>query len=41
MLWTLGSDDWGCVSAFFKEVPPHAFNNYMGISVASSGFVSK
>jgi len=27
--WTFGtSDDWGAVSAYFKEVPPQGLNNY-------------
>lgn len=33
--WTVGSDDWGCVAAYFKEVAPHRLNNYMGIKAGS------
>lgn len=33
--WTVGSDDWGAVAAYFKEVPPHAFNNYFGFQAGS------
>lgn len=30
--WTFAtSDDWGAVSAFFREVPPPVLNNYMGV----------
>ena len=29
MGWTVGSDDWGCVAAFFQEVLPHSINNLM------------
>lgn len=28
--WTASSDDWGCVAAFFKEVPPVRFEDYRG-----------
>lgn len=32
--WTFGtSDDWGAVSAYFKEVAPPNLQNYMGIKV--------
>lgn len=37
MGWTVGSDDWGCVAAFFKEVPPHAVQNLM-YGRANGGF---
>lgn len=34
--WTFAtSDDWGAVVAFFKEVPAHKFNNYLGIKADS------
>lgn len=34
--WTFGtSDDWGAVAAAFGEVPPVAFNNYLGVKVGN------
>jgi hypothetical protein len=34
--WTFAtSDDWGAVSAYFKEVPPPNLNNYMGVRADS------
>ena len=34
--WTFGtSDDWGAVAAFFREVSPVSFNNYMGMEAGS------
>lgn len=33
--WTVGSDDWGCVAAYFKEVPTHALNNYQRCRVGT------
>lgn len=40
--WTFAtSEDWGCVVAYFKEVPPNSFQNYMGIRSNSGMWVSK
>lgn len=36
MGWTVGSDDWGCVAAFFREIPPVSFNNYQSVKARSS-----
>lgn len=33
MGWTVGSDDWGCVAAFFKEVPPPRLNKFHSVRV--------
>jgi hypothetical protein len=34
--WTFGtSDDWGAVAAFYREIPPHRFNNYLSVSADS------
>ena len=34
--WTFGTaDDWGAVAAFYKEIPPHAFQNYLSVKADS------
>jgi hypothetical protein len=34
--WTFNtSDDWGAVCVYFKEVPPHALNNYLTVRADS------
>ncbi len=34
LTWTFGtSDDWGAVSAYFKEIPPNKLNNYGSVKV--------
>lgn len=34
--WTFGtSDDWGAVSAYFREIPPRTFNNYLSVRADS------
>lgn len=39
--WTFGtSDDWGAVAAAFKEIPPHAVNEYFGRGVRADGDLS-
>lgn len=35
MLWTVGSDDWGCVAAFFSESPAISLNNYLHVKAGS------
>ncbi len=37
--WTASSDDWGAVSAYYGEIAPHAFNNYMRAESVSDGTV--
>ena len=41
MGWTVGSDDWGCIAAFFREVPTHRINNLMSVKVNSGMAVSE
>lgn len=33
--FTLGSDDWGCVAAYFKESLPPVFNNHLSVDADS------
>ena len=35
--WTFTSDDWGAVSAYFKEIPPCVLNNYQSAVRAGNG----
>ena len=40
--WTFAtSDDYGAVVAFFKEIPPNAINNYMGMKAGDGMSVSE
>lgn len=38
--WTIGSDDWGAVSAYFKEVAPNQLENYHDPKSVSAGIIS-